>query len=73
VVGTHGDALKIRVDAPPIDGRANQALLTLLAERLGLPKSRLSILSGESARRKRVLVRGMPASSLVAELQVEVD
>ena len=58
VVGEHGDALKIRIDSPPVDGRANQALIAFLAERLGVAKSAVSVLSGESARRKRLLVSG---------------
>lgn len=64
VAGEHGDALKIRIDSPPIEGRANQALLAFLAGRLGVAKSALSLLSGESSRRKRVLVVGMRAAEL---------
>lgn len=70
VVGVHGDALKIRIDAPPVDGRANQALLNFLSDRLGIAKSLLSVLSGESSRRKRVLVRGLSMAALAARLQV---
>jgi len=73
VVGAHGDALKIRIDAPPIDGKANQALLALLAKQLELPKSRFSILSGESGRRKRVLVRGGSMACISAALQIAAE
>ena len=56
VVGPHGDALKIRLAAPPVDGKANAALLAFLAERLGVAKSRLELVGGETSRAKRVKV-----------------
>ena len=59
VVGEHGDALKIRIDSPPIEGRANLALMAFLAERLGIPKSQLRLLSGDTSRRKRVLIEAV--------------
>jgi len=68
VVGEHGEALKIRIDSPPIEGRANQALIAFLASRLGLAKGALTLLSGESSRRKRVLVTGLPAAELLQRL-----
>lgn len=52
--GFHDDALRVRVQSPPIDGRANQALLRWLTEGLGLPGRAASLLSGHSARSKRV-------------------
>ena len=45
VAGLHGDALKIRLAAPPVDGKANTALIDFIAERLGLAKSAVSLLS----------------------------
>jgi hypothetical protein len=60
VVGRHGDAIKIRIHAPPVDGAANEELLRFLAERLGIPRSGLRLLAGESSRRKRVAVTGGP-------------
>ena len=71
LVGEHGDALKVRIDSPPIDGRANQALLAFLASQLGLAKASLSLLSGESSRRKRVLVTGIGAEVLLKRLKTE--
>lgn len=68
VVGEHGDALKIRIDSPPIEGRANQALIAFLASRLGLAKGAVTLLAGESSRRKRVLVTGLPAADLLQRL-----
>jgi uncharacterized protein len=59
VVGRHGDAWKVRVSAPPEDGRANDAVLKLLAERVGLPRRALSLVSGHSGRDKVVQVDGL--------------
>ena len=61
LVGVHGEALKIRVTAPPVDGAANEALCQYLAERCGLPTQAVSIQVGLAARLKRVLVRGVSA------------
>ena len=54
--GLHGDALKIRLAAPPVDGKANSQLLAWLAEQLRCPKRDLQLLRGEASRRKQVQV-----------------
>lgn len=56
-VGVHGDAVKIRLAAPPLDGRANRELCRFLAEACGVAPSAVEITSGEGARAKRVRVR----------------
>ena len=56
IVGIHGEALKIRLAAPPVDGKANACLVNFLAEVLALPKSGISLVSGQSSRSKRVAV-----------------
>jgi len=56
--GLHGDALKIRLAAPPVDGKANEALLRFLAEVLDLPKSAVTLKSGHTSRRKVLEVTG---------------
>jgi uncharacterized protein len=58
VVGVEGDFLKVRLAAPPIDGKANQALIEVLAEKLDVPKSCVRIRSGLSSRKKVVEVKG---------------
>jgi uncharacterized protein (TIGR00251 family) len=55
--GRKGDALRVKLTAPPVDGAANKACLQLLAKTLGVPKSRLRIQSGERGRTKRILIR----------------
>jgi hypothetical protein len=59
LVGRHGDAWKVRVSAPAEDGRANEAVLRLLAEQVGLPRRAVSLFSGHSAREKVVQVDGL--------------
>ena len=68
VAGRHGDALKIRLAAPPVDNKANRALLEFLAQQLGAAGSALELLSGHTGRDKRVLVRGMHAATARARL-----
>ena len=59
IVGIHGDALKIRVTAPPVEGRANEALIAFLAKRLGVRKSQVEIVAGATSRRKMIRVIGL--------------
>jgi uncharacterized protein (TIGR00251 family) len=54
VVGRHGDALKVRVAAPATDGRANEAVLALVAEEFGLARRDVELVSGQSSRSKRI-------------------
>jgi uncharacterized protein len=62
------DVLRARVTAPPVDGKANEALLRLLAEALFLPRSRLSIVQGGRSRRKLVQVSGLSQSEVDTRL-----
>jgi len=57
VAGVHGDALKVRLAAPPVDGKANTCLLRFLAERLEVAAARLEIAAGASSRSKRIAVK----------------
>jgi len=57
VCGIQGEALKLSLTAPPVEGRANDHCLAFLAKRLGLPKSSLELIGGQANRAKRVLVR----------------
>ncbi|MEK6815202.1 MAG: DUF167 domain-containing protein [Nitrospirota bacterium] len=68
IAGMHGDALKIRLKAPPVEGEANVALLRFLSKRLKVPLAALSIISGASSRRKTVLVPGMKPDEIRARL-----
>jgi uncharacterized protein (TIGR00251 family) len=66
IAGEWQDGLKIRLTAPPVDDRANEALRRLLAERLKVPLSAVRIASGERSRSKRVEVRGVTAATIQA-------
>ena len=56
VAGQHGDALKVRLAAPPVDGKANGELLRYLAEAFGVPLRSVTLVRGESSRRKVVRI-----------------
>ena len=56
VDGLHDGALRVRLAAPPIDGRANEALVAWLAKSLGVPRRAVVVLRGESSRRKQVAI-----------------
>ena len=64
--GLHGDALKIRLAAPPVDGKANEALVRFVAEALSLPKSAVNLKSGQTSRRKVLEVIGSDARKIAA-------
>jgi uncharacterized protein len=59
IAGVMEDALKIRLQAPPVEGKANKALVKLLAKTLGVPGRDISIIAGETGRNKRVRVAGV--------------
>ena len=68
IEGEYADALKIRLTAPPVDDRANEALVRLLAERLDVPRAAVRIVAGEKSRRKRVVVTGVKREQVLALL-----
>ncbi|MGA3034647.1 MAG: DUF167 domain-containing protein [Terracidiphilus sp.] len=72
ISGIYGEGqaaqLKISVHAPPLEGRANAALIAFLAEVFGLPKSSVELLSGESSRSKVFLLRGLTLARVMAVL-----
>ena len=67
-MGIHGDALKIRVAAPPVDGEANDELIRFLSRRLSIPSTSVQIHSGAGSRHKRVRLRGVRAERVIARL-----
>ncbi len=68
VVGELGDALKIALTAPPLEGRANAACIAFLAELLSVPRSSVTIAAGQTARQKVVRVAGVSAAAVRARL-----
>jgi uncharacterized protein (TIGR00251 family) len=69
IVGAHGDRLKIAVRTPPVDGAANEALVEFLAERLGLAKRDIELVSGATGRRKTFALQGISLESARRKLE----
>ena len=67
--GLLGDALKVRIRAAPVDGKANKELVETLADAFNLPKSRVSFKGGETSKTKRVLFSGVSAAAAEAALK----
>lgn len=68
IVGWQDGRLRVRVSAPPVDGRANEALTRMLAKALGVPKSAVGVVSGLKSRDKVVGIGGMDRDEAVARL-----
>ena len=68
IVGEQRGALKVAVTAPPEQGRANKALLETLRQCLGLKRSQVELLAGQTSRDKRFLIRGLSQVELLARL-----
>jgi len=64
ITGQVGDALKLALTAPPVEGKANEACVRFLAEYLGVPRSSITIVAGESGRQKVIRIGGMTAEEL---------
>jgi uncharacterized protein (TIGR00251 family) len=69
-VGIHGDALKIRVAAPPVDGAANDELIRFLARQLSISTASVRIHSGAGGRHKRIFIKGLSAQLVMARLHL---
>ncbi len=68
VTGIHADALKIALTSPPVDGKANEALIAFLAEALRVPRARIALVAGISSRSKTVRITGKSAAEVAAAL-----
>lgn len=67
--GLHGDLLKVALNAPPVEGAANAALLRLLSGVLGVPPSALEVVRGQTGREKAVEIRGVTAAEVAARVE----
>jgi uncharacterized protein (TIGR00251 family) len=68
VAGRHGDGVRIRVAAPPVDGAANEELVRFMAKRLGVSRAAVTIARGQSSRRKSVTIEGISTDVALARL-----
>ena len=66
VAGVHGESLKIRLAAPALEDRANEALVAFVAERFGVARRAVTLVAGAKSREKRVEVRGSPVAPAAA-------
>jgi hypothetical protein len=66
--GFQDDALKLRITAPPVEGKANEACITLLAELLGVKKGQVEIVAGHASRTKTVAIEGVTAADVAARI-----
>ena len=73
IVGELGDALKLALTAPPIEGKANRACIGFFAEVLNLPRSSLTITSGQTSRNKVIRASGITAAELLKRLRTRTD
>ena len=71
IAGLLGDQLKIRIIAPPEGGKANQAIIGLLCEQLGIPRGQLTLISGHKARDKLIQIDGLDSSQARARLGID--
>jgi len=70
IQGVYNNALKIRLQAPPVEGKANQALIRFLSNVLNIPRAQLSIASGETGRDKMILIKGTAKNALMGKLSL---
>ena len=70
VIGWLGDALKIKVHAPPVEGRANEVLCEFLADTFGLPRRAVTVLRGDTSRQKVIRIAGLTLAEAKAKLGV---
>jgi len=68
IVGLHGDAIKVRLAAPPVEGQANTKLCQFLSKFFGVLREEVEILSGKGARQKRVLIKGKTVKEILGRL-----
>jgi uncharacterized protein (TIGR00251 family) len=73
VAGLHGDSIRIRLSAPPVDGAANDALIHFLATTLGVSTRAVEIMSGHAGRQKTVLVRGVGRAAAAEAMGLPPD
>ena len=72
IVGPDADRLRVRLQAPPVDGKANAALIALFSDALGIPKRSVEILTGDTSRLKRIRLRGVTADAAATALSARL-
>ena len=70
IVGEYNNQLKIKIKAPPVDGKANEAIIEFFSELLGIPQNRVEILRGDKSKGKVILVHGMKQAQVAGLLKL---
>lgn len=70
VMGEHDGRLKISLNAPAVENKANEVLIVWLADQLNVPKRQVELLSGQTGRKKRVLIRGVDRHAILEKLKL---
>lgn len=73
VVGFHGEAIKVRLRSPPVDGAANEELIRLLADLLKIDRRDVELVSGETSRRKRIRINGLGLNQIYRALRLSPE
>ena len=73
VVGIHGDALKVRVAAPPVSGKANEAVISLVCSELGISSSEIEISGGMTGRLKRLKIKGIESEDFQQRIEILLE
>jgi uncharacterized protein (TIGR00251 family) len=73
LAGRRGDAILVRLAAPPVDGAANDALIAFLSERLGIPQRQIALTRGASGRDKTIEIDGLPPGEIARRLGIDAD
>ncbi len=69
IIGLHNDAVKIKLNKPPVDGQANAECCGVAAKYFGVSKSQVSVLKGNSSRKKTLLIEGVAVSAVIEKLE----
>lgn len=69
IVGEENGVYRVKITEPPVEGRANKALIQLLAEKLGVPKRDVELVSGKSSRLKTIRIRGLSPANIALRLR----
>jgi uncharacterized protein len=64
IIGEHNGALKIKIKAPPVDGKANAEIIAFFSGLTGLPKNQIEILRGDKSNKKKILIHGLYSSQI---------
>ena len=68
IVGEYNNRLKIALSAPPVDGKANEHLIRFLSKKIGVPRSKITLIAGETSREKRLSIADIDPANLISSL-----